>query len=347
MKSHKIVIIRTDRIGEVLLSTVSVDSLKNSFPDSEISFVTSGYSKPLLENRDDIDNLFVFDVSSDRPVIAKAFSLAKILRQERFDIAIVLNPHKALHLGCLLAGIPIRVGYDRKWGFALNRKIKDARQEGKKHEVEYTLDLLKLIKPDIEKSIPHLSIVEGVETSVRSFFPEGTVSLSDKFIAIHPGSSNPVKIWGISNYIDLINKTGKELGINVVLLGTENERSLTSSIMDRIEANVLDLTGKLDIFQLAFVLKHCSIFIGNDNGPMHMAAALGVPVVAIFKNTQAGTNPARWRPYAEKSVVFHENPEPDPFIHSGLSCDYRRMDKVTADEVVLAVKGLLKDSSEN
>ena len=347
MKAHKIVIIRTDRIGEVLLSTVSVDSLKNSFPDSKISFVTSGYSKPLLENRDDIDNLFVFDVNRDKSIIVKAISLAKILRKERFDIAIVLNPHKALHLGCWLAGIPIRVGYDRKWGFTLNRKMRDARQEGKKHEVEYTLDLLTLIKPDIKKTMPHLSIVEGIEASVRPFFSEETVSLNDKFIAIHPGSSNPVKIWSIENYVDLINKIGKVIDINFVLLGTESERYLTASIMDRIESKVLDLTGKLDIFQLAFVLKQSSIFIGNDNGPMHMAAAVGVPVVAIFKNTQAGTNPARWRPYTEKTVVFHENPQPDPYIYGGLSCDYRRMDKVTADDVMLAVKGLLKDSLGN
>ena len=198
-----------------------------------------------------------------------------------------------------------------------------------------------------KNSIPHLSVVKGLEETISLIFREGAYDLNKRFIAIHPGSSNPVKIWDIAKYAELINKAKRELDIDFVLLGTEAERDLTSSIIELIEGDILDLTGKLDLFQLAFVLGKSSIFIGNDNGPMHMAAAVNVPVVAIFKKTQPGTNPARWRPYTEKAVVFHENPEPDTFIKDGLYCDYRRRDEVTPEDVLAAVREKLEwDKSE-
>jgi heptosyltransferase-2 len=337
----KVVIIRTDRIGEVLLASVSINSVRKRFPNAKISFITSEYSRPLLENRDDLDKLMVFDNYNGKPVLKSALALSKILKKERFDMAIVLNPHKILHLGCLLAGIPVRIGFDRKWGFTLNRKMKDLRHEGKKHEVEYTLELMNFIESDDERIMPRLDMDKAFEEKIRGLFDEQGYDMTKPYIALHAGSSNPVKIWPSFKYAELINMITGSTDINCVLLGTEKEKNITSAIIDAVDVNVLDLTGKLDLGELTCVLGASALFIGNDTGPTHMAAALRVPVISIFRNTAAGSNPARWRPYTEKAVVFHEARYPDAHVNKGLPCDYRRRDEVTAHDVMEAVREML------
>ena len=114
---RKIVVIRTDRIGEVLLSTPVVEALYKRFPGSKIDFITSPYSLDIISDRPDINEVIGFDTFSKRLSVYSAIGLANRLRPKCFDMAIVLNPHKILHLGCFLANIPIRVGFDRKWPF--------------------------------------------------------------------------------------------------------------------------------------------------------------------------------------------------------------------------------------
>ncbi|MDD5634917.1 MAG: glycosyltransferase family 9 protein, partial [Candidatus Omnitrophica bacterium] len=199
-----IIIFRTDRLGEVLLSTVCVDVLKKNFLDASISFVTSEYSRPLLEDRKDLKEIFIFDTIDKRPGIVDAFRLARQLRRGKYDLAVVLNPHKMLHLACFLAGIPLRLGYNRKWAFFLNRKIADNRNEGEKHEIEYTMDLLRVL--DIDQTPEELSLPVGKDAESRlvEILKNEKLNFDRPLVVIHPGSSNPAKVWPKENYAELI-----------------------------------------------------------------------------------------------------------------------------------------------
>jgi lipopolysaccharide heptosyltransferase II len=304
---RNIVLIRTDRIGEVLLSTVAVDALRERYPGARVSFVTSAYSKPLLDGRKDISEVITFDTSGRGKVISRAVGLAAILRRRRFDTAVVFNPHKILHLACFLAGIRRRAGYDRKWGFLLDRTVPDERDRGVKHEIEYTMDLLRVL--DVEKGppAPHLHVSEGSEAELEDLLKMKGVKLEGRFIAVHPGSSNPAKIWPAERYAELIRRIRSELHLPVAVLGDKDERDLAGRIISDSGADVIDLAGALDLGQLTALLKRSALFVGNDTGPMHMAAALGVPVVAIFGRNIPGVSPARWRPWGAGHVVFHED----------------------------------------
>ena len=153
-----IVLIRTDRIGEVLLSTVAVDAIREWYPKARISFVTSAYSMPLLEDREDVEEVIAFETMSRGPALCRAMCLAGALKARRFDTAIIFNPHKALHLGCFLAGIPRRIGYGRKWGGLLTETIEDHRDKGEKHETEYDMDLVRLLGVKGPAPAPRLPI---------------------------------------------------------------------------------------------------------------------------------------------------------------------------------------------
>ena len=333
-----IVLIRTDRIGEVLLSTIAVDVIKQRFSDVRISFVTSAYSKPLLEDRKDIEEVMTFETMERGPVLANAFRLASMLKKRHFDTAIIFNPHKALHLGCFLAGIPQKIGYDRKWGFLLNDTIADLRDEGEKHEISYTMDLLRLLDVTEPPLKPHLPVSEEAGTAMEDMLRRENVMIDKPLVVVHPGSSNPAKIWPGEHYADLIRRIRTEMDCKVALIGSADEHALAENIIFKSGVEGINLAGVLDLKQLAAFLKKAVLFIGNDAGPMHMAAALNIPVIAIFGRNIPGVSPTRWRPWGAKNVVFHESSVCYPCYDAACPYEHKCLKAITVDSVFEAVK---------
>jgi lipopolysaccharide heptosyltransferase II len=334
----KIAVIRTDRIGEVLLSTVLVPAIKLVYPEAEIFFVTSEYARPLVEDMELVKEVLTFNTPYKKGWVREAGRLAGDLRRRRIDTAIVLNPHKALHLACFLAGIPVRAGYDRKWGFLLNRRIRDERDKGLKHECEYAMDLSRAI--GIDWSVPEvrLGVNEAAGERAARLLADKMDGAGHALVAVHPGSSNISKIWPRERYAELIRRIKDESVAEVVLLGGAGEKRLTEEIARESGVRTVDLAGELDLKELAAVLARVDIFVGNDAGPMHMAAAVGTPVVAIFGRNIPGVGPKRWGPWGEGHVVFHETPGCEPCLDSGCNKDHRCLKNITVDQVFEAVK---------
>ena len=252
-------------------------------------------------------------------------------------MAIILNPHKILHLACFLAGIPCRVGFDRKWGFLLNVKKTDDRDNGQKHEIQYTMDLVHLIQEDLEITNPRIVLDERVNGKIDEKLKQNGITGDRPIVAIHAGSSNLSKLWSVDRYAELIKKIKPSLDCDIVMLGTEKEKTITSYIIRRSETKLVDFTGKFDLKELACFLSKSSLFIGNDTGPMHMAAALSVPLIVIFGRNQAGVGPRRWGPWGTRSIVFHEDPGCRPCLDQKCINDYKCMKMVTVEMVYDAV----------
>ncbi|MFH1846961.1 MAG: glycosyltransferase family 9 protein [Candidatus Omnitrophota bacterium] len=337
----KIVIMRTDRIGEVLLATVAVDSIKKQYPGSEITFVTSDYSRDIIDGRENVRELITVDTFSKKGWLIKALRLACILRKKRFDIAIILNPHKILHFAAFLSGIPLRIGYKRKWGFLLNKTILDTRSSGEKHETEYTMELLKEIGVVPVFSEPRLPVFDSAERFIADIFLQNKINSKDLLVVVHPGSSNPIKMWGKDRYAELIKKIKLEINCTVVIIGSGKEFYLSEDIVKTAEVKAFNFSGMFDLKQLTAFLKNADVFIGNDTGSMHMAAALSVPVVAIFGRNIPGAGPVRWRPYGDKHAVIHKKTGCRDC--SDQKCDYDRrcLRLVTVFDVYNAVKGII------
>lgn len=341
IEPENIVLLRTDRIGEVLLSTVAVDAIKRRFPSAKMSFVTSAYSKPIVDGRDGLDETITFDTIRKKGIFKGAFYLAGILRRRKFDTAIVFNPHKSLHLACFLAGIPRRVGYDRKWPFLLTERITDERNKGLKHEVEYTMDLLGLIGVEGSAGAPHLDVKHSDEAYVAGLLMGHGVKKDKPLVVVHSGSSNKAKIWPMERFAELVKRIRIETVASVVLIGGKEERGMVERIIKLSGDDAVNLSGDLNLGQLAALLKRSRLFIGNDAGPMHIAAALGVKVIAIFGRNIPGAGPVRWRPWGEGHVVFHETPGCDPCGDAACRFDHRCLKNVTVDAVFDAARKLI------
>lgn len=216
---------------------------------------------------------------------AGSFRLARLLKQKEIDCLIALNPKKEFHLASFLAGIPLRVGYDRKWGFCLNRKIRDEKHLAQKHEIEYNIDLVRLICSKV--FLPNITLPIGKKEDLGCL--DSISDRNQKYIVIHPFTSNPLKSIAFEFWVNLAQRIKERFANELVLIGEETEREQAERLKEILQ--VKDVVGKLSLPQLATFLKYnCKAFIGLDSGPLHLASLLDIPVVGLF----TVSNPARW-----------------------------------------------------
>lgn len=340
MNTHapqQIAVFRTDRIGEVLLSTVAVDILHRNYPTAQITFFTSEYAAGVLSGHPGITRIVPLKSFKPGQTFRPAVRLAGQLRKTSFDMAVILNPHKALHLACLLAGIPRRCGFDRKWGFLLTRRVLDTRDQGEAHEVEYTRRFLKDIGLAVTDAQPFLRVEDGMRELIQEILSEQGVNLNAPIVVLHPCASNPAKCWSLQKYSALM-EFFKDASAQVVVIGEQKEYDLISDLIDTSGCRAINAAGLFDLGQLAGLLQAARVFVGNDSGPMHMAAVLGVPVVAIFSKHAQGSNPVRWRPWGDDHVIFHELHGEKPCKLQHFSGYYIPKDDVSAGDVMEMLK---------
>lgn len=156
-KLERILIIRTDRIGDVVLSTPMIASTRKAFPHAYIAVIVSGQTKEVIKGNPYINEVIIYDKRQKHKGILKTLNFALWLRRKRFDIAFILHTTKRVNIICFLAGIPIRIGYARrKLDFLLTHRLAYSKRLGEKHEVEYSLDVLRSAGIDAKISPPSL-----------------------------------------------------------------------------------------------------------------------------------------------------------------------------------------------
>lgn len=337
---RKIVIFRTDRIGEVLLATPVIEALTRRFPQAKISFITSPYARDIVSDRSDLNEVIIFDTINRKVSLPEAVALSLNLRKRRFDLAVILNAHKMLHLAAFLAGIPHRVGFDRKWGILLNYRMRDTRSEGRMHEIKYNLKLLEAVGIEEEDIPPSISVLSQDSDYAKGLFTQHNIAKDRKTVIIHPGTSNPAKQWPLESFIELIRKLGASGNMNIIVVGDENEKALCERVVSAAGPNhFFNFAGLFTLKQLAALFKIADLLITNDNGPMHIAAAVGTKVIAIFGRNIPGVSPVRWGPYGEGHIVFHKDPGCSPCYDRHCPYDFKCLKSITPEEVWGRVPG--------
>ncbi len=302
-KSLKILVIRLDRIGDVVLSLPAISAVRERFPDASISLMVRPAVHELVEGHPAVDEVISYGYEKGGPhrFYLGYFRFLKEIISRRFDVAFVLHPSRRSVLIPALAGIPYRVGFDTGDSFLLTHKATDKRHEGKKHESEYTLDVvrafgtgnLKLEKPKI--SISPSDREKALEKLKNAFGG----SLPGVLLAVHAGASCPSKRWPLERFAELGRKVIREKGASIVLLGGAEEKGASETLAGEIGPRAVSLAGKLNLKESAAVLAQAGCLISNDSGPVHIAAAVGTRTVVIFGRNKAGLSPVRWKPLGE------------------------------------------------
>ncbi len=316
---QNILIVRTDRIGDVILTTPAIKALRLAYPSARISILVAPLTRELVAGNPYLDEVIVDDRRGVHRGIIGFGRLVAYLRRKKFDVAIVYHTKKRTNLLCWVTGIPRRTGYkNEKFGFLLNDPIQDERHLGRKHEAQYCLDVLRHLGISenriFDKSLADLAEDVYVPISadawawIMQLCHEQHISKQERLIAVHPGASDPAKRWPEERFVELIGQLTKRYQAKIVLIGTDQMTSVTQRIISRVAVPVWDLTGKTGVGQLAGLLKRCNLLVSNDSGPAHIAAGAGTPCVSIFTRNQPGINPQRWQPLGKFSRVVSVPP---------------------------------------
>ncbi|MCF7888437.1 MAG: lipopolysaccharide heptosyltransferase II [Candidatus Omnitrophica bacterium] len=304
-KPKRILIIRTDRLGDVILSTPVIKNLRKKYPDGYIAFICRPYTKEILEQNPYLDELIVYDkYGADKSFLA-TLKFALSLRKKKFDLALILHPTNRAYLIAFLAGIPKRIGWDKKLSFLLTDKLAHTKDQGRKHELEYNLDLLRYLDILAEDKEIYIPIKNDCQQNVDNILEKKGIEKKDKLIVIHPSASCPSKRWPKDKFIKLIKMLKEEKDIKIVVITSADQKDFGKEIA-KIDG-VIDLCGFLSVPETIALINRVRLFISCDSGPVHIAAGLNKPVISIFGRSQAGLSPKRWAPTGKNSYFLHKD----------------------------------------
>jgi heptosyltransferase-1 len=342
-KIHKILVIRTDRMGDALLNIPAIRALKQSF-HAFITALVKPDIKDLFVGIKEIDEIITFDENQWNQNILTRLNLLQKIYKGNFDLAVVLNPTKRFHILTYLAGIPWRLGYDRKWSFFLTHKIKDKKFEGQKHEIEYNLDLVRSIKADTDEKHISIELEDQQVQYVKTLLFQHGIAERDLIIAVHVHSSNPAKCWPQDNFAYVADELYLRFSAKVVLIGGEQERNLSTELISLAKYPIINLVGKLTLRQLAAFFQRCALLISNDSGPVHIAAAVGTPTIVIFGRNIPGVGPKRWGPWGNRHIILHKNLGCNPCLDRNCLYSFKCLSSITPDETLAAVEQQLNEN---
>ncbi|MCK9572901.1 MAG: lipopolysaccharide heptosyltransferase II [Candidatus Omnitrophica bacterium] len=334
----RILIMRTDRLGDVILSTPVIASLRKFYPNSHIAFLCRPYTKEIVEDNPYLDEIIIYDKAKEHKSILASIKFCFALRKRKFDTVFILNPNNRSNIIAFFAGIPERIGLNRKMGWLLTQPIEDRKHEGKKHETEYTLDVLRAagipitekhicftIKTESEKKINNLLSMHGIK--------------DNSLMVIHPSASCPSKRWPEDYFIKLVKLANEKTNLKVIVISAQDEKKFADRLVG--EKGVIDLRGILSISDIGALLKRSNLFISNDSGPVHVAASLNCPLISIFGRNDPGLSPVRWRPLGEKSFYIHKENSCKKCLAHNCVYDFMCLKSITPEEVFTLVLKIL------
>ena len=348
-----ILITRTDRIGDVILSLPVIKTLKKAYPDRPLYFMVSSYAAPILENYPGIEGVIKYDVSDESLTqVSRTKQITQQLRDLNIKTALMLVYDSDVLSIIKNAGIKERLGPLTKiYGIFYYTKWKPQhRSKVDHHELEYNLGLLSLL--DIKESefdtTLELPVSKG---AVNSAFDKlksiGFENPSSGYIVIHVGCGGSALNWRYAYYAELASRLSESTGMTILLTGSDKEDSITSSVKQHVRGRCFNTAGLFSLKELIAVISEAKLFVGPSTGPMHIAGATGVPLVAIFPPIKV-QSARRWGPYSKDSIVMTPRVVcPAKFKCLGERCEfYNCMDAISIDDVFEKAKKLYDDSMQ-
>jgi lipopolysaccharide heptosyltransferase II len=330
----RILIIKLGALGDVVLISAALKAIRAHYPKAHISCLVSEVYAPLLEAQEALDEVHIISQRLVKKwVFFALFKQVHHLRQLGYDLLIDFQNNKKSHLLGWLTRIPRRLGYRRKWGMLLTDPVSLPKE--KLLPVDHQFFMLKklgITKPNEPRL--SLSASQSQKLAAQALLQD----MSGPFVGINLSASPrwQTKQWTDENLLTFVQLV-TQAGYRVILNGTVHEAAKAQYIVQVAGNSVIDLVGKADIPTLLGVISYCDLFVSPDTAPLHMAAALGVPVVGLF----GPTDPARYAPPTDKGVMLSVklpcSPCHAPTCHLGT---HACMQQLTAQQVVQAAKQL-------
>lgn len=289
-------------IGDMILLTPALRALKRAYPQSYLALLIRPLVASLMEACPYLDEVIIDTKGRGVSRAQTFFRLVRSLRRGRFDLAVVLHPtsfRNAL-IPCL-AGVPLRIGSDvSARGILLTKSCTD---NTTLHEVNRYLRVLQLINIEDPASGLEFWHTDEDRRVVRQLLSDWDVLPEDSIIGVNLGTTWETKSWALDRFADVIAGIQDRFEGAVVLTGSSSEVGLGKALGELAKARVINLIGKTTVLQLGALIERCNLYLTCDSGPMHIAAAVETPTIALF----GPTNPQRHRPYGEGHHVIEKD----------------------------------------
>lgn len=341
----KLLVVRTDRIGDVVLSLPIGEEIKKKVPGCYIALMVRRYTLPLVQNHPFYDEIIVLEEENNKVAISKNI---RNIKKYNFDSCIIVYPTFITALIIFLSRIKNRISTGYRWYlFLFNHKIFEHRKYAEKHELEFNLSLLKAF--GIEKNYSpdqirfNLQVDESSRTEVKNKLYGSNDTGGRLVVIIHPGSGGSSIDLPLNKFKDIIRWLKDNHDVKIILTGDNNERELCEQL--KVTSDIINLAGKLSLKELIALIDNCSIFISNSTGPLHIAAALNKFTIGFYPKILA-CSAERWGPYSTNSIVF----KPEIDCHD---CDREQcirldcMNSINLNEVFKVIDNKLKTLIRN
>jgi len=342
----KILVRATNWVGDAIMAMPALRAVRARFPEARIAIVARPYVADIYRGQKICDELIPYDPRGALAGLSGRERLAQELRTQKFDVALLLqNAFDAAWLAWR-AGIPERIGYARDGRSTLLTKRISVPKRGEipPHEQFYYLELLRRagwIESVPGESFVRLAVTEDQRQRAEQVLAAAGARHNIPRIAIGAGASyGSAKCWPPEHFADFVNLFRLHTDSDVILFGTASEQTVSDAIAAGIRGPSISLVGKTAIADLPALLSQCQLFVGNDSGAMHVAAGVGLPVVAIF----GPTDPHGTAPITPRCTVVQDKPYCSPCFLRRCPIDHRCMTSITPEAVETAARGWLRSA---
>ncbi len=298
----KVLFVRTDKIGDVLLTTPCLSVLKQNYPDIIIDFLVSQYSAPILKNNPLINEIIIYD---EDKTINGIINLAIKLRQNNYDVSFLFFVDFIPVLILFLSKIKLRVGpFSKIYSLFLNKRIIQNRSQAVKHEAEYNVDLLKSVFQLKESNLyPTIKLMDNELKEAKNILKQAGYIENLPIIGVHPSGRGSNLLLPKGKYFEIIDYIIKRYkDIIVLITGTDSE--LKPYEKQFINNKKIIIPKNYNLRDLSALISFCNLFITNSTGPLHIAAALGIKTISFYSPVKV-TKPVRWGPlYKDKNIPY-------------------------------------------
>jgi heptosyltransferase-2 len=335
MHVDKILIRGPNWVGDSVLAIPAMKALRAQFPNAEITLLVRPWVAGLFTSASFIDRVW----SEARPKGISSWSkITRSIREHGFDLAVLFPNSFESALMMFLGRIPKRLGYATDGrGLLLTDAVRTP-GESDRHQVFYYLDLVKNVAQSSAKPSIEIKATDAEKSEARRLLEAEGVGRNERFLVLNPGAAyGSAKRWDEKRFAEAGDRLALRFGLRIVTIGSGKERSVAEQIRTHAQTPVSILTGRTSLETLIGVLSESSLMVTNDSGPMHIAAALGIPTVAIFGPTDDRVT----APFAPHTRIVKQQVDCSPCLLRECPIDHRCMTRVTTDAVCRAAEELL------
>lgn len=341
----RILIIKPSSLGDVIHTLPLLKALRDQFPRAYIAWLVSPEFKDIIEDNPYLDQVFLFHKERwDNPyriplTIKEFFSLIRQIQRQRFQMVIDVQGLFRSSIVAYFSRAHYRLGFENAREFSpifYTRKVPVLNLEV--HAVDRYLSLLPGSKDRSPKPEFFLDIPEPVKDNIRHILQQNQIDLNKDIFLLNPGAKWSTKRWPAKNYAHLAQCLYDQFGGHIILIGGKEDQPLAEEIASYSRISITILTGKTSLRQLAALMQMATLLITNDSGPMHLANAVGTPLVAIF----GPTNPTRTGPYQGNYLVVQRELPCIPCYLKKCPTGQECLQELGVDQAMAAIQQIMR-----